>query len=282
MNAPQDGFLGYGLGLRPQHFPAILADQTKRVPGVDWFEIISENFINVGGPPMRNLERVRALYPIVMHGVSLSIGSSDPLDLEYLSGLKSLINHIEPEWISDHLCWTGVHGVNVHDLLPMPFTVAAASHVAERVARVQDFLGRRLLLENVSSYVTFISSEMSEAEFLAEVATRADCDILLDVNNIFVTAFNHEFDPVTYLDHVPAERVRQIHLAGHQHNGDHIIDTHDHPVSDPVWDLYAETVRRIGRKPTMIERDDNIPDLPDLIDELNHARALGDAAAGTS
>ena len=279
MNTPQDGFLGYGLGLRPQHFPAILQETSARVPGIDWFEAISENYIRTGGPPMRNLERVRDLYPVILHGVSLSIGAPDPLDTDYLSGLKALIGRIEPEWISDHLCWTGAHGVNLHDLLPMPFTEEAVAHTASRVAQVQDFLGQRILLENVSSYVTFETSEMSEAEFLAEVVKRADCDILLDVNNIYVTGFNHGFDPVTYLDHVDGDRVRQIHLAGHQNNGDHIVDTHDHPVCDPVWDLYAETVRRIGVKPTMIERDDDIPDLPDLVDELNRARAIGDATA---
>lgn len=281
--AQDDGFLGYGLGLRPQHFPAILGERNtepSRLPGVDWFEIISENFIRVGGPPLGNLDRVRERYPVVMHGVSLSIGASDPLDWDYLAGLKALIERIEPEWVSDHLCWTGAHGVNLHDLLPMPFTQEAVTHVADRVGQVQDYLGRRILLENVSSYVTFEASEMSEAEFLAAVAARADCDILLDVNNIYVTGFNHGFDPVDYLDHIDRARVRQIHLAGHQNNGDHIIDTHDHPVCDPVWDLYAETVRRIGRKPTMIERDDNIPELSELIAELNRARAIGDAAAG--
>lgn len=280
MNTPRDGFLGYGLGLRPQHFPAILQDHDGRVPGVDWFEIVSENYIRTGGPPMRNLERVRERYPVVMHGVSLSIGAPDPLDRDYLAGLKALIRRIEPEWISDHLCWTGAHGVNLHDLLPLPFTAEAVAYVADRVGQVQDFLGRRLLLENVSSYVTFLDSEMSEAEFLAAVAERADCDILLDVNNIFVSAFNHGFDALDYLDRVPAGRVRQIHLAGHQDNGDHIVDTHDHPVRDAVWDLYAETIRRIGRKPTMIERDDNIPELSELVAELDRARAVGERAAG--
>ena len=279
MNADENGFLGYGLGLRPPHFPAILQDRDDRVPGVDWFEIISENYIGVGGPPLRNLELVRERYPLVMHGVSLSIGAPEPLDETYLAGLKSLIDRLEPEWISDHLCWTGAHGVNLHDLLPMPFTEEAVAHTAERVGRVQDFLGRRILLENVSSYVTFEASEMSESEFLAAVVKRADCDILLDVNNIYVSGFNHHFDPIDYLDDVPPERVRQIHLAGHQNNGDHIVDTHDHPVCDPVWDLYAETIRRIGRKPTMIERDDNIPELAELVAELDKARALGDAAA---
>jgi len=217
---------------------------------------------------------MRERYPLAMHGVSLSIGSSAPLDREYLRQLKALAQRIEPAWISDHLCWTGVAGRNTHDLLPLPYTEEALAGVVERVRTVQDFLGRRILLENVSSYVAFRDSHLSEWQFLAEIATRADCLILLDVNNIYVSAVNHEFDPLEYLNAIPGERVQQIHLAGHEDHGDYLIDTHDHPVPDPVWDLYASAVRRFGAVSTMIERDDHIPPLEDLCAELSRARAL--------
>jgi uncharacterized protein (UPF0276 family) len=212
-----------------------------------------------------------------MHGVSLSIGATDPLDREYLKQLRALAARIEPRWISDHLCWTGAHGLNAHDLLPLPYTGEALKHVAARVGQVQDFLGRRILLENVSSYVSYPESEMSEWEFLREVAARADCLILLDVNNIYVSSVNHEFDPRAYLDAMPAERVWQFHLAGHRNHGDYIIDTHDEPVIDPVWELYEAAVRRFGRVSTMIERDDNIPPLPELVAELDRARTVAAA-----
>ena len=211
---------------------------------------------------------------MVMHGVSLSIGGSDPLDLEYLAALKRLAVRVEPAWISDHLCWTGIDGRNLHDLLPLPYTEEAIAHVAERVVRVQDHLGRRILLENVSSYVTYTDSQVSEWEFLSAVAERADCHILLDVNNVYVSARNHGFDPLAYLDGVPGARVRQIHLAGHSHHGALIIDTHDHPVPDPVWELYAEAMIRLGPVSTMIERDDDIPPLDVLLAELARARSL--------
>ena len=211
---------------------------------------------------------------MVMHGVSLSIGSSDPLDLDYLAGLKRLAGRIQPEWISDHLCWTGIDGRNLHDLLPLPYTEEAIAHVAGRVSRVQDYLGRRILLENVSSYVTYTDSRVPEWEFLTAVAERADCWILLDVNNVHVSAHNHGFDALDYLGGVPSERVRQIHLAGHSHNGSLLIDTHDHPVPDPVWELYVEAIARLGPVSTMIERDDDIPPLAVLLDELARARAL--------
>ena len=222
------------------------------------------------------------MYPMVMHGVSLSIGSSDPLSTEYLSGLKRLAERVEPEWVSDHLCWTGVDGRNLHDLLPLPYTEEAIAHVAERVCRVQEYLGRQILLENVSSYVTYADSCVSEWEFLSAVAERADCHILLDVNNVYVSAHNHGFDARTYIEGVPPERVRQIHLAGHSHNGSLIIDTHDHPVPDPVWALYGETVAHLGPVSTMIERDDDIPPLEDLLAELSQARASAEAAGHRS
>ena len=269
-------FLGFGLGLRPDHYGEVL--ETR--PAVDWFEIISENYLVDGGKPLHYLDRIREHYPMVMHGVSLSIGGSDPLDPDYLAGLKRLAARVEPAWVSDHLCWTGIDGRNLHDLLPLPYTEEAIAHVADRVGRVQDYLGRQILLENVSSYVTYTDSRVPEWEFLTTVAERADCWILLDVNNVFVSAHNHGFDPLAYLDGVPGERVRQIHLAGHSHNGPLIIDTHDHPVPDPVWDLYVEAVARLGPVSTMIERDDDIPPLEVLLRELAQARSLAESAGG--
>ncbi len=267
-------YLGFGLGLRPVHYEEILSNPTP--PKVDWFEIISENYMIPGGRPLHNLDRVRERFPLVMHGVSLSIGSTDPLDRDYLKNLKALADRVQPAWISDHLCWTGAHGTNMHDLLPLPYTEEAIRHVVERVQQVQETLGRRILLENVSSYLTYKQSAMTEWEFLSEIARRADCLILLDINNIYVSSFNHEFDPLAYLNGVPAERVRQFHLAGHEHNGDIIIDTHDHPIVDSVWDLYAHALRRFGRVSTMIERDDHIPPLAELLAELDHARTRAD------
>ncbi|MCW5748035.1 MAG: DUF692 domain-containing protein [Alphaproteobacteria bacterium] len=265
--AVADG-LGFGLGLRHQHYQEI-AD----APGkVDWFEALSENYMAPGGRPLYWLDRLRRDYPVVLHGVSLSIGAVDPLDMSYLAALKALAQRVEPRWMSDHLCFTGHAGVNLHDLLPLPYTEEALAHVVERVQRVQDFLGRRMLLENVSSYVRYSDSQLSEWDFLVAVAERADCDILLDVNNIYVSAFNHEFDARAYLAAIPPARVRQIHLAGHLNCGTHIIDTHDHPVIDNVWSLYGEAIRRFGMVPTMIERDDNIPPYAELLAELDHAR----------
>jgi uncharacterized protein (UPF0276 family) len=209
-----------------------------------------------------------------MHGVSMSIGSTAPLNRDYLAQVKALATRIEPRWISDHLCWTGVAGKNMHDLLPLPYTDEALAHVVGRVRAVQDILGRRILLENVSSYVTFRDSRLSEWEFLRAVAEEADCLILLDVNNIYVSSINHEFDPLDYLNAIPVERVQQIHLAGHENHGDYLIDTHDHPVPDPVWELYAAAVRRFGNVSAMIERDANIPPLEELCRELDAARVL--------
>ena len=269
--------LGFGLGLRTVHYEAILADK----PRVDWFEIISENYLVPGGRPLDYLDRIRADYPMAMHGVSLSIGSDDPLGRDYLTRIAALARRIEPAWISDHLCWTGVSGLNMHDLLPLPYDEATLDHVVARIGQVQAALGRRLVLENVSSYVTYRQSTMPEWRFLAEVVRRADCLILLDVNNIHVSAFNHDFDPLAYLDAIPAERVQQIHLAGHEDNGDHIIDTHDHPVIDAVWRLYGEAIRRFGPVSTMIERDDKIPPLGELLAELEQARAIA-AGAGAA
>ena len=245
-NGPADRpFLGFGLGLRPEHYLEVLESR----PAVDWFEIISENYLVDGGKPLHFLDRIREHYPMVMHGVSLSIGSTDPLDLEYLAALKRLAGRVEPAWVSDHLCWTGIDGRNLHDLLPLPYTEEAIAHVAERVSRVQDSLGRQILLENVSSYVTYTDSRVSEWEFLAAVAERADCCILLDVNNIYVSAHNHGFDALAYLDGVPSERVLQIHLAGHSYNGSLIIDTHDHPVRTRCGSCMSRRSRASGRSP---------------------------------
>jgi uncharacterized protein (UPF0276 family) len=270
-------YLGYGLGLRKEHYEAVLAERPK----VDWFEIISENYMVEGGKPLDYLSRIREHYPMVMHGVSMSIGSTEPLDFDYLKRLKALIKRVEPAWFSDHLCWTGVHGVNLHDLMPLPYTEEAAQHVADRVSQVQDFMGRQMLLENVSSYVSYSDSQMSEWEFLRAVAERADCLILLDINNIYVSAFNHNFDPYTYLTAIPGERVYQFHLAGHTQENNLIIDTHDHPIADPVFELYAAAVQHFGRVSAMIERDDHIPPLPDLLVELEQVRHIAEAQLNT-
>lgn len=266
----QPDFLGFGLGLRSQHYREILDGR----PNVDWFEIISENYMIPGGQPLHMLDQIAERYPLVMHGVSLSIASTDPLDMQYLRDLKALAKRVEPRWISDHLCWTGVHGINLHDLLPFPYTEEALDHVTARVDRVQDILGRRIAIENVSSYVSFTSSEMTEWEFITELSRRADCWLLLDVNNIFVSAFNHGYDAKGFIDAIPAERVVQFHLAGHEDNGTHIIDTHDHPIRPEVWELYAHAIGRFGAVSTLIERDDHIPPITELVEELDMARLI--------
>lgn len=261
---------GFGLGLRPDHYRDFLAGPQP----VDWLEIISENYMVPGGKPLAMLDAIRADYPMVMHGVSLSIGSADPLDMDYLAALKALAERVEPLWVSDHLCWTGINAHNSHDLLPLPYDAPALDCVVDNIARVQDYLGRRILIENPSSYVTFRSSDRSEWDFLAEMAERADCLLLLDVNNIYVTARNHGFDPHDYLAALPADRIQQIHLAGHSDMGDYVIDTHDADVCDAVWDLYARACAMFGPVATMIERDDDIPPLADLLVELDQARAI--------
>src|SRR6202166_4686060 len=265
---------GFGLGLRPPHYEALLNEGSGRARGVDWLEVVTENYVVPGGKPLDMLERLRPRYPLVMHGVSLSIGSTDPLDGEYLREVRALSRRIEPAWISDHLCWTGIDGRNLHDLLPLPYTEEALATVVAHVGEVQEILGRQLLLENVSSYLTFQESDMSEWEFLREVAERADCSILLDINNIYVSRVNHGFDAKAYLHAIPKNRVRQFHLAGHSDLGGHLIDTHDQPIIAPVWDLYREAVEYFGAVPTMIERDDNIPPLGELVAELDTARGL--------
>jgi uncharacterized protein len=262
--------LGHGVGLRTVHYPHVL-DRTARA---DWFEVISENFMIAGGRPLQILEKARELAPVVLHGVSLNIGGTDPLRKDYLSELESLIRRFNPAWVSDHLCWGAIGGRFAHDLLPLPYTEEAVRHVASRIRHVQDRLGRRILIENVSSYITYSISSMPEWVFLSAIAEEADCGILLDVNNIYVSAANHGFSPMEYLSGVPAERVGQIHLAGHSSQGDLLIDTHDHPVPTPVWQLYREAVRRFGAVSTLVEWDDQIPTFEVLVAEANRAREI--------
>lgn len=263
-------YLGFGLGLRPQHY----ADILDGTPDIDWFEVISENYMVPGGQPLKMLDRIRARYPIVMHGVSLSIASVTPFDQDYLDGLKALADRTEPKFVSDHLCWTGVHGVNLHDLLPIPYTREALDHVVSRIQHVQDHLKRPIAIENVSSYVQFQHAEMTEWDFIAEMTQRTGCWLVFDVNNVFVSAFNHDFDAYDFINGIPADRVVQFHLAGHEHATTHIIDTHDAMVPEPVWDLYRAAVKRFGRVSTIIERDDNIPPLDELVTELSEARRI--------
>lgn len=269
---PSQKAQGFGLGLRPVYYPEILESPQP----VDWFEIISENYMVPGGRPLATLDRIRADYPMRMHGVSMSLASTDPLDLDYLRDLKALIARVEPELVSDHLAWTGVHGRNLHDLLPIPYTLEALDHCVERVSRAQDYLGRRIALENPSTYVSFSRADMSEPEFLAELSRRADCLLLLDVNNVHVSGFNHGFDARAYLDLVPKERVAQIHVAGHTDLPTHKIDTHDHPVCADVWSLFSYVREHFGPIPAMIERDDQFPPFEELLAELRHMRALAE------
>lgn len=267
-------FLGFGLGLRPDYYEEILTQK----PDLDWFEILTENYLIPGGKPLYYLDKIREHYPLVMHGVSLSLGSMDPLDSDYLKQLKALAARVEPAWISDHLCWTGVQGVNIHDLLPIPYTRQAINHIVSRIHQIQDFLARPILIENVSSYVTYKQSEMTEWDFISEIVKQAGSYILLDVNNIYVSSVNHQFDPLAFIDAMPKDRVAQIHLAGHSNHGDYIVDTHDAPVIKPVWDLYAATIRRLGWVSTMIERDDNMPPLVELLAEIKQAKCIAKRA----
>ncbi len=270
MSALTHPSLGFGLGLRTQHYEAVLEDRAR----IDWLEILADNYLVPGGKPLHYLARIREQFPIAMHGVALSIGSTDELDRDYIRQVRALAARFEPAWISDHLCWTGVAGRNTHDLMPLPYTEEALRHVIERVDIVQDMLGRRLVLENVSSYVSFTAATLAEWEFLRAVAERADCLILLDVNNVYVSSVNHEFDPLVYLDAIPAERVQQIHLAGHDDHGEYLVDTHDRAVAAPVWELYVAAIRRCGAVCTSIERDAAIPPLAELLTEVETARSL--------
>lgn len=262
--------MGFGLGLRPEHYPHIL----EHSPDVDWFEIISENYMETEGRPKYMLEQIREKYPLVMHGVSLSIGTVDPLNSDYLKQLKDLIAWVDPVWISDHLCWTGVAHKQTHDLLPVPYTEEALKHIIERLRMVQDYLERPILMENPSTYLEFQSSEMTEWDFIRRMAEESGCGLLLDANNVYVSCYNHKWDPKTYLDALPMERVVQIHLAGHQNNGTHIIDTHDDHVTDEVWKLYEYIIGTAGQISTMVEWDDKIPAFDVVKAELDKARGF--------
>jgi uncharacterized protein (UPF0276 family) len=266
--------LGFGVGLRTEHYADVLGGR----PPVDWFEAITENYMDTGGRPLHVLESVRRDRPVALHGVGLSIGSVDPLSERYLERLSRLVERIDPALVTDHLCWTGVGGQPLFDLLPLPYTEESLAHVVERVERVQERLGRRILLENASTYVTFAASAIPEHEFLAEVAQRADCGILLDVNNVHVSATNHGFDPAAYVDFMPAERVGQIHLAGFTDLGAYLFDTHSAPVSEAVWGLYARVIARLGPVSTLVEWDADIPPWARLCEEVARAREVSTSA----
>jgi len=268
---------GFGLGLRTAHYGDFLAAPQP----VDWLEIITDNFLGAGGRPLATLERLRADYPIAMHGVAMSLGGADGLSLDYLRQVRALADRLQPMWVSDHLCWTGIDDHRLHDLYPMPYTDECARLLVSHIRQAQDVLGRRLVVENVSSYLRYPASGTTEWDFLAHVANEADCELLLDVNNIYVSSVNHGFDALTYLRALPPQRIRQIHLAGHSVDGEHLIDTHDHPVCEPVWALYAEACRLFGPVATMIERDDHIPPLGELLAELDRARGIAAAPVVT-
>jgi uncharacterized protein (UPF0276 family) len=266
--------LGLGLGLRTVHYATILEQR----PPVEWFEILSENFMHTGGRPLRVLDAVAAHYPVVMHGVSLNIGGCDPLDRDYLRELKALQQRCRARWISDHLCWTGVDGKHLHDLLPLPYTKAALRHVVARVREVQHRLEQPLVLENPSTYLQFARGDFTEAEFLAEVAARTDCGLLLDLNNVFVSASNHGFAPERYLAQIPWDHVVYFHLAGHTDLTSHRLDTHDRPVCDAVWQLYRLAWQRSGGRSTLLEWDANVPDVATVHAEVQKARQHRDPA----
>jgi len=270
--------LGIGVGLRTVHFGYILGQQPK----VDWFEVLSENFMDTEGRPVFILDQVAERYPIALHGVSLGIGNTDPLNLEHLRKLKTLATRTRAHWVSDHLCWTGILGRNTHDLLPMPYTEESLRHTAARVRQVSDFLERPLVLENPSSYVEFAASSMPEWEFLARLAEDADCGLLLDVNNVYVSSFNHGFDPDVYIDAIPAERVVQYHVAGHTHKGTHIIDTHSDHAIERVWQLYRRAWKRTGPTATLYEWDENIPEFEVLHAEARKALAWREEPAAVT
>lgn len=269
--------LGYGLGLRSAYYSEILEQR----PAVDWFEVVSENYMVDGGKALYFLDAIGEHYPLVMHGVSLSIGGPHPLDRDYLHKLKRLADRVQPAWISDHLCWSRGNAHQLHDLLPLPYTEESLQHVAARVRQVQDELERPLVLENVSSYVRTANSDFSEWQFLAALSELSGCELLLDVNNVYVSARNHGFEPWGFIGALPPTRIRQLHLAGHSDYGSYLIDTHDQPVSDPVWQLYQRTLRHLGPVATLLERDDHFPPLQALLDELDQARALAVGVLGT-
>ncbi|MSR88371.1 MAG: DUF692 domain-containing protein [Candidatus Margulisbacteria bacterium] len=265
-------YLGFGLGLRTIHFEDFIATS----PEVDWLEIISENFLLESARPLYYLDQIMERYKVVPHGVSLSIGSSDSLNMDYLKRLKNLVKKLDTPWFSDHLCWGSSGGTNLHNLMPLPYTSEVAKYVAERVRIVQDFVEKPFILENVSSYLEFETSTMTEWDFLTEIVETADCGILLDVNNVFVSSQNHHFDPMEYMRNVPKDRVVQYHIAGHDDKGKYILDTHDHEIQQDVWDLYRKTIPLFDQVSLMLERDDHIPPLPDLLSELAFAKSIYD------
>ncbi len=267
--------LGFGLGLRIDHYPHIF----NQWPDVDWFEIISENFMDTDGRPLRNLARIRERYPVVMHGVSMSIGTVDPINSEYMAKLKKLMDWLKPAWVSDHLCWTGVAHKNTHDLLPVPYTEESLKQIISRIKQVQDYLERPIALENPSTYLEFKASHIREEEFISRMAEESGCHLLLDVNNVYVSCYNHRLDPKAYIDAMPLDKVAQIHLSGHTNKGTHIVDTHDDHVVDEVWALYRYTINKAQRTiTTMVEWDGNIPEFDVLNAELAKAKVAAQDA----
>ncbi len=275
IDSSTSGCAGCGIGLHREHYEDVLRDR----PPVRWFELISENFMVAGGRPRFVLDEVRSHYPVALHGVSLSLASDEPIDPTYLDRLARLVDEVEPAIVSDHLCWTRLDAHNSHDLLPLPFTEEAVGVAAAKIRQVQDRIGRRILVENVSTYLRFRDSALAEWEFVAAVAEAADCGLLLDVNNVYINARNHGFDPESYLAGLPASRVRQFHVAGHEDLGDHVLDTHDHPVAREVWELFRSAVRRFGPLPTILERDDNVPPLDVVLAEAAVAQRILDEAS---
>lgn len=260
--------LGLGVGLRTVHIPYIL----KNLPPVDWFEILTENFLDSEGKPKHNLKSIAKHYPIVIHGVSLSIGSTNPIDFKYLQKVKELAKEVNAKWISDHLCWTGILGVNTHDLLPIPYTEEALAHVIGRIKKVQDFLGRPLILENPTRYVSFTNSSMSESEFITRMANQTGCGLLIDLENMFISSSNLNYDPVEFLKSLPHEHIVQFHLAGHTKSETYMVDTHSNSVSDESWELYRVACELTGGASTLLEWDENIPPFPVLHAEILKAK----------
>lgn len=270
MNYPPAEIKGCGIGLRSEHFDQIESEK----PDIPWLEILSDNYLLEGTVQRDYLYQVRHDYPVTFHGVGLSIGSTEPLNKDYLTRLKQLKDEVQPAWISDHLCWTSAHGVVTHDLIPLPYSETVIQHIVERIDQVQNFLGQQLVIENVSSYLQFKSSEMTEWEFINEVTERSDCKLLLDVNNIYVSSHNHNFKAEDYLYAMPAERVAEIHLAGYEDKGTHFLDTHSRPVTEPVWELFKKAVQHVGEVPVLIEWDNDIPPLGRLLEEAETARRI--------
>ena len=261
---------GCGLGLRIEHFDEI----EEQKPNIPWFEILSDNYLIEGTTQREYLNKFRENYPVTFHGVGLSIGSTDPLNMDFLQSLKKLKNEIQPAWISDHLCWTSAHGVVTHDLIPLPYTESVVKHIVDRIKQVQDYLGEQLVIENVSSYLQFKDSDMNEWDFINEVTQQSDCKLLLDVNNIYVSSQNHLFDADEYLYAMPRERIVEMHLAGYEDQGTHLLDTHSRPVTEPVWDLFSKAVEHFGDVPVLIEWDSDIPSLQRVIEEADKAKAI--------